>query len=131
MANPHPKPHPENLVPVEVLNARRTKEEHIEASRKGALRSNEVQREKKAFREAVRLISEMPCLNPDIDEILKQSGLQSNNKNGIALAMALKAMQGDKQAADWVRDTAGEKPSNDIDVKGGSMVIAIKGEDQL
>lgn len=118
MANPNPKIHLENLKPVE-------------AGKKGGVISGEVRREKKRLREAIQTILDLPCIDSDLSEILKKAGIKQDTNNGIALAMALKAMQGDKQAADWVRDTAGEKPSNDIDVKGGSMVIAIKGEDQL
>ena len=45
------------------------------------------------------------------------------------MAMTLNALKGDKASADWVRDTSGEKPKDEIEHSGG--VVFLSGEDEI
>lgn len=82
-----------------------------EIARKAQEKSVESRKANKTFQDIINLRLE------NIDE---ESGL--TNKVAIADAMITKAKQGDKAAAEFVRDTAGEKPS-DSKIISGSLDI--------
>lgn len=98
-----------------------------EAAIKGGIASGETRRLKAAVKRALQ--GNVPSEMSELRKYLKKEGVDVTNDNGIAFAMVLKALSGDKAAADWVRDTAGEKPKDEIDIGGG--VVFMSGEDEL
>lgn len=84
-----------NLKPV------RTKSEARERGRKGGIKSGEVRRERKTFREELLLLLE-----------------QGKTQEKISLALLKKAENGDTKAYEIIRDTIGEKPKENINVSG-------------
>ena len=78
-----------NLQPVQ------TKEEARERGRNGGIKSGEVRREKKLFKEAIER-----KLGASIDSIIS--------------AMIAKASDGDVSASTFLRDTIGEKPTDKV-----------------
>lgn len=50
----------QNLMPIEQVNSRRTREEHSEDSRKGGKKSGEVRRKRKAMKEQMDLLLSLP-----------------------------------------------------------------------
>lgn len=81
------------------------------------------QRERKTFQETAKLILSMAVKSGEaVDISTIQSFADLNGKNmsveeAIVLAQALRAIKGDRYAAEYLRDTAGEKPVEKVEVK--------------
>lgn len=104
-----------NLIP----NTARTPSEVRANTRKGGIRSGEVRRRKKALRETIEMLLRMPCTDEEVQEELHGMGLserEMTNQTAIVVAMLRKAMQGDVQAFNTLRDTAGQKPTDQTEV---------------
>ena len=54
-----------NLIPIEQVNSRRTREEHSEDSAKGGRKSGEVRRKRKAMKEQMALLLALPAKYED------------------------------------------------------------------
>ena len=98
-----------------------TPEERREAGRKGGIASGEAKRRKKAMRERLEIILEMPLKagkNADIEAIKNFAALKGKNitvQDAMMIAQIQKALRGDTNAAAFVRDTAGQNPSTKIE----------------
>lgn len=115
MANEH------NLVPGGHIP---TKEE----AAKGGKRSGEIRRLRAAVKKILE--SQMPEDMQDIKQKLADIGIDAGTfAEGVAMAMTINAIKGDKPSADWVRDTAGEKPKDEVDISGG--VVILSGDDDI
>ena len=84
----------DNLIPMN----ERTKEEQREIARKGGIRSGEVRREKKLFKEAIE-----KKLGQSLDSMVD--------------AMINQAKNGNVQAITFLRDTIGEKPTDKVEAE--------------
>lgn len=94
-------------------------DEAREYGRKGAERSAQVRRAKRDMRETFRALLGMPLKEGDLEKVTALAG--ANRKNvtvgeAIALIMANKAIRGDVRAAEFVRDTSGQKPGTQVQV---------------
>lgn len=102
----------ENLMDVNILNSRLTPEERREKASKAGKASVEKRRANRMMMDMARKILEMPVgeaykANKDI---MRRFGIEESEMNyGIAMlaTMALKGMNGDVNAAKFVRDSAG------------------------
>lgn len=100
----------------------RAKSEQREISSKGGKARAKKQKERKAFQELAKMILSLTVHSGKAVNIEKaQSIAELNGKNltvgeGIILKQAMKALQGDRFAAEFIRDTAGEKPVEKQDV---------------
>ena len=109
----------ENLKPV------RTKSEARERGKKGGIASGEKRREKKAMKETLETLLQMPLKSDkavDLDEIKYIAALKGKNitvQEAIMLAQIQKAMKGDTKAAEYVRDTSGNKLKEGVELSGG------------
>lgn len=101
----------DNLTPVRSVGEAREK------GKKGGIASGKARRKKRDFRQLMRLLLDMPA-----DELEK-----ADNREAICAAMIQKALAGDRGAAEFCRDTAGEGPKQQIDhtSSDGSMAGAI------
>lgn len=104
----------EDLIPF----SERSEDEVREMNRKGGIASGITRRKKKAMREitaiALGLRSE---LTPDEVEEYTNAGFavdEIDNQAKIVMQMLKQAAQGDIKAAEFVRDTAGEKPKDSM-----------------
>ena len=99
-----------------------------EEASKGGKASGEVRK----LRSAVKRVlgTSLPNGMEELKEALEKAGIDTTNDNGIAFAMVLKALQGDISAANWIRDTAGEKPKDEVSL-GGEAVVIISGDDNI
>ena len=103
-----------------------TPEERREAGRKGGIASGEAKRRKKAMRERLEVLLELPLKSgkkADIDNIKNFTSLKGANitvEDAMMLAQIQKALKGDTAAAIFVRDTVGEKPG-DKTILSGSL----------
>ena len=86
----------ENLKPV----TKRSKEEARKISKKGGIRSGEVRRERKKLKEELLLLLS-----------------EGDNNRRMSLAIFERALNGDTKAFEVIRDTIGEKPKEEIEVK--------------
>lgn len=78
-----------------------------EMGKRGAEKSNEVQRKAKTFAEELRILLEA--------EITNGKGEKVTTRKAISTALVKKAIQGDKGAYEQIRDTVGEKPTDRVE----------------
>ena len=101
----------------------KTPEERRELGRKGGIASGEAKRNKKAMRERLEILLEMPLKSgkaADVEEIKNWAALKGKNitvQDAMMIAQIQKALKGDTTAAAFVRDTAGENPSTKIEAE--------------
>ena len=101
-----------------------TPEERRENGRKGGIASGEAKRRKKAMRELLEVLLDMPMKpgkRADIDHVRSFADLKGKNitvQDAVMLAQIQKALKGDTTAAAFLRDTAGEKPGEKMDISG-------------
>lgn len=121
-----------NFIPV----YERTKEELSEMGRKGGIKSGEVKRQKKQMKETLEILLSMPLNKKKVYEVEEiQSWGQLKGKNidvqtAILIKQIQRALAGDLPAAEFVRDTSGQKPTDDLNISGAVPVV-ISGEDDL
>lgn len=110
-----------------------TIEERREAGRKGGIKSGEVRRAKRNMRENLDLLLNMTLkkgqLN-DIEEIrslAELKGLNIDVQTAILLAQVQKALKGSVMSAEFLRDTAGQRPEDivNLNTEGEDMSLNI------
>ena len=87
--------------------------------KKGGIKSGKVRKEKKAMKETAEMILGLTLKDgtvTDLEDI--QSMAAANGKNitvqdAIILKQAQKALRGDIRAAEFIRDTSGNRPTNE------------------
>ena len=119
-----------NLDPVQ------TKEEARKRGRAGGIASGKARREKKLMRETLDIILSMPMKNgknADVESIRSFAALKGKNisvQEAILIAQVQKAMKGDTKAAEYVRDTIGQKPGENIEMNM-NLPVFFEGEDEI
>lgn len=94
-----------------------TAEEAREKGAKGGKASAEARRRKKTMREvyeSLRTLQVVPSHTEALQEMLEEKLPTVTVDEAIMLAMIAKAERGDVAAAQFIRDTAGEKPTDVI-----------------
>ena len=113
-----------------------TPEERAECGRIGGIKSGETKRRKKAMKETLDVLLSMPMKSgklADIEYIKNFASLKGKNINvqeAMIISMLQKAMKGDVKAAEWIRDTSGQKPTEKMDIDMRVPVL-FEGEDRL
>lgn len=101
----------ENLRPIS------TPEEAEAKGRAGGIKSGEKRRKKKSMYEAANLLLELP-VQPNNRERLQELNINpedADNQMLILTALLGKAIKGDIRAAEFIRDTAQEKPMTKVE----------------
>ena len=99
----------------------RSPEERQENGRKGGIASGEARRRKRAMRERLEILLEMPIKSgkgADIEAIKNFAALKGKNitvEDAMMIAQIQKALKGDTTAAAFVRDTSGQNPGVKIE----------------
>ena len=88
-----------------------TTERAREIGRKGAAASVASRRRRKAMREIMSNIMTCDVSDETLRNMLGAAGIEPTNENAIPFAMINRAAHGDVEAARFVRDTLGEKPT--------------------
>lgn len=120
----------DNLKPV------RSEAEAREKGRKGGIASGKARREKKALKDTLEELLAMPIKDgksSDIDKIKSIAGIKGKNitmQEAIMVAMLNKAAKGDVRAAEYVRDTIGQKPDSRMNIDM-QLPVLFEGEDDL
>lgn len=115
--------------------SRMTPEQRAELGRQGGIRSGEVKRQKKALKETLDVLLSMPMKNgkyADIEAIKNFAALKGKNisvQEAMVIAMLQRAMKGDVKAAEWIRDTAGQKPTDKVQTE--IVLPVFGGEEEL
>ena len=104
--------------------------------RKGGIASGKARREKKALKDTLEELLAMPIkdgASADIEKIKSIEGIKGKNitmKEAIMVAMLNKAAKGDVRAAEYVRDTIGQKPDSRMNIDM-NLPVLFEGEDDL
>ena len=104
-----------NLIPFNQL----TEEQQREIAKKGAMKSVEVRKEKKLMKEALKELLKLPIKNSDIKAELEELGLEKsemNNQTALIVSAYKSGLEGNIKAIEFIRDTIGEKPKEEIKV---------------
>lgn len=97
-------------------------EQQAEIARRGGKASAESKRRKKEMRERLELLLSMPISNgkgAELEKIKSYGAIKGKNvtvEDAILIAIAQKAMKGDISAGTFIRDTVGEKPTENKNV---------------
>lgn len=105
-----------NLKPFE--KGKVSREQAVEAGRKGGKASVEAKKKKKKLRELVEVFGELPVYSDKAKSMMEQMGISPddmNNKMAAVIGIFKKAAAGDVQAFNAIRDITGEKPKDEID----------------
>lgn len=111
----------ENLKPV------RSKREARERGRKGGIASGRTRRERRDMRDTFKALLDMPLKTGGMTSFGSLSSADGKNMTtgeAIAMTMLKKAIDGDVRAAEFVRDTSGQKPSASVEVSTSSREAA-------
>ena len=110
----------DNLMPIEEVNASRTREQHSKDSKKAGKASGKARRQRKQFKELFKSILETPLPQDELKAKIDEMGLGSEEKNYntlLAMTTLNEALKGNMKAIELIRDTIGEKPKDEIEVK--------------
>lgn len=113
-----------------------TPEERRENGRKGGIASGIAKRKKSAMRETLEILLAMPLNNKKCHEVEDiQNFAQLKGKNvtveaAIMIKQIQRALAGDLPSAEFVRDTSGQTPTNNLNVSG-ALPVVISGEEDL
>lgn len=112
----------ENLVPMN----QRSKGEARSLGAKGGIASGVSRRRKRDMQQALNAILDMPLKKGKLQQIRNLSEVKGKNitaEQAMLLAMVNKALKGNVQAATWVRDTAGCKPTDHVEFEGITTAV--------
>ena len=96
-----------------------TSEKAREIGRKGGLASGRVKAQKKTFQEVCKALLDMDISKDTLENaelITEKFKDKITVSQAIAIAQALKAISGDTKAAEFVRDTSGQKPTDNVNL---------------
>lgn len=119
-----------NLDPV------RSESEARKRGRNGGIASGKARREKKQMRETLEMFLTMPLNNKkmvDVEDIKSFAALKGKNvsvQEAIMIMQLQKAMKGDTKAAEYVRDTIGQRPSDKVEMKH-ELPVMFTGDDDI
>ena len=114
----------------------RTGEEQVKTAKKAGIASGKARKEKKALKDTLEELLAMPIKDgksQDIDKIKSIAGIKGKNitmQEAIMVAMLNKAAKGDVRAAEYVRDTIGQKPDSRMNIDM-NLPVMFEGEDDL
>ncbi len=130
-----------NLIPIEEVNSRRTREEHSRDSRKGGIKSGEVRRKRKAMKEQAELLLSLPFNIIDkngneLKRVLESLGIDEGNiDNQMAMIVALwRTALGNGRnqvtAVQELRDIIGDKEEKEATVQRIEIINDLPNEEE-
>ena len=107
----------------------RTTDEQRMIAQKGGKASGKARRDKREQRDVILDIMSLPLEEGDVENI--QALAQARGKNisvntAIVLGQVKKAVKGDTKAAEYLRDTAGWKPTESVKVEAVNVDESVK-----
>lgn len=114
----------------------KTGEDAAEKGRKGGIASGKAKREKKAMKDALEIALNMPIKKgrikglEDIKNFKEIAGENVTVQEAIVAVMLQKALKGDIKAAEFVRDSSGQRPDDKMKLEMNVPVL-FSGESDL
>lgn len=114
-----------------------TPEERREICSMGGRASVAKRRRQKTFRESVKAILALEVPDAERAEALRLLGIDPTILNAVNLAVGSRAQAGDVEAARYLRDTAGERPRDGLEIGNlegrplATMDLSTMTDDQL
>ena len=108
----------ENLIKAEDL----TSDELRNRAKKGGKASGQKRRDKREQKQIILDVLSMPLKEGSVDEITSLATAEGANlsiNQAIVIQQVKKALNGDTKAAEYLRDTAGQKPSDKVQLDTG------------
>lgn len=106
----------ENLVP----QNKRTKEEQREVARKGGIASGKARRRKRAMKDIISTFGKEDAPETVVAKLIQLGMLEKGESctmdEALILAQYGKALSGNTKAAEFVRDTNGQKPQERVEI---------------
>ena len=106
----------QNLIP---FTSDQDREQAKKNGRKGGVASGEARRKKKAMKDAINMLLSLPLKDEKAKAYLEYLGFEKedmDNQLGLVISMYKEAVaKGNVQAANWIRDTAGDKPVENVE----------------
>lgn len=96
----------------------RTAEQRRESATAAGRASGESRRRRKTFAEGLRALLAMPEDDPERRQVLQALGLDGTYQDSLNLAQIAQARKGDSDAYRLIRDTIGEKPTEQVELGG-------------
>ena len=93
-------------------------EEARTRGRAGGIKSGESRRRDKTIAEVARAILDSPERDPETLALLQQIGLDGTTRDTMTLAQIVRATKGDPDSFRLIRDTIGEKPTEQVELGG-------------
>ena len=97
--------------PIEIYNEGLSPEERTEQAKRAAAASAKARAQHRLFKDILKDILALPIDDEDVAYKQLEKLGKANHENAMMLASAKRAMLGDIEAARFVRDTVGEKPT--------------------
>lgn len=109
-----------NLMPIQEVNSRRSREQHSKDSSKGGKASAKKRLQKKTFKDLCDTFLDSEVTSEEMKEKMKALGINEDVSYKMAMVIAIthRAIKGDTKAFEVLRDTIGEKPKEEIEVSG-------------
>ena len=131
----------QNLIPIEEVNARKTREERKESASKAGKASGEAKRKRKAMKEQAELLLSLPFNLTDkkgneLKEVLEKLGIDEDNiDNQMAMIVALwKTALGNGRnqvtAVQELRDIIGDKAEKEATVQRIEIINDLPSEEE-
>lgn len=90
--------------------------------RKGGLASGASKKRRKLLREVINDLLPMEIKDEELRVALESKGLEPTHEVALAFAAIQRAERGDIEAARFIRDTCGEKPTENKNIAVGSVM---------
>lgn len=100
----------------------RTTDEQRLIARKGGKASGKARRDKREQKQIILDVLSMPMTDGNIDKIKSFADAEGANlsiNQAIVIQQVKRALKGDTKAAEYLRDTAGQKPSDKVQLDTG------------
>lgn len=98
-----------------------------EIGKLGGIASGKAKREKKLMKDQLELLLSLPMKDKSLKNKMKELGIEGDNidnQMAIVIAMWEKAFKGNVKAAEFIRDTLGEKMPDKVEVNASIGEVA-------
>lgn len=116
----------ENLMPIAVVNSRRTREQHSEDSRKAGIASGKARRKKADFKKTLNALLTAEIDSPNWKPVLESLGVECTLESAMLMAQIKEALSGNTKAAYFVAQYAGQSGLSDEELKNQKADTELK-----
>lgn len=124
-----------NIENLTMMGQTLTTERAQEIGSKGGKASAKARKERKAIKEQLEMLLGLPLKDKNAKAKLKKIGINAdeiNNQMAMVISIYQKALKGDVSAFKEIRDTVGEKPTENLNLSGNvNNVYANLSEEEL